>query len=102
MEKYALFGKLMTQPGKRDELLAILTQAAQLVATAKGCHHYIVYKDAQHQDWIWVSEIWDSEADHDNSLQIEGVMDLISQAMPLLAGRPEKIEMTVVGGKGIS
>ncbi|MBA9076236.1 putative quinol monooxygenase [Rufibacter quisquiliarum] len=102
MEKYALFGKMMAQPGKREELLTLLTQAAQLVATAPGCHHYIVYKDAQHPDWIWVSEIWDSVEDHDNSLQIEGCRELIMQAMPLLAGKPEKIELAVVGGKGIS
>ncbi|MGV3539493.1 MAG: putative quinol monooxygenase [Rufibacter sp.] len=102
MEKYALFGKMTSQPGKRDELLSILSKAAQLVATAKGCHHYILYKDAQHPDWIWVSEIWDSEEDHDNSLKIDGCMELISQALPLLAGKPEKIELAVVGGKGIN
>ena len=97
--KYALFGKMTAQPGQREELLSILLQAAQLVSTAKGCHQYLVFKDTQHEDWIWISEIWDSEEDHDNSLHIAGCRELIMQAMPMLAGKPEKIELALVGGK---
>ncbi|QHL87024.1 antibiotic biosynthesis monooxygenase [Nibribacter ruber] len=98
-EEYALFGKMTAQPGQREALLSILLQAAQLVSTAKGCHQYLVYKDTQHQDCIWISEIWDSKADHDASLTIAGCKELIMQAMPLLAGKPERTELTLSGGK---
>jgi quinol monooxygenase YgiN len=98
-KKYALFGKMTAQPGQREALLSILVQAAQLVSTAKGCHQYLVYKDTQQEDWIWISEIWDSEEDHDISLHLPGCKELIMQAMPLLAGKPEKIELALVGGK---
>lgn len=97
--KYALFGKMTAQPGQREALLSILLQAAQLVSTAKGCQQYLVYKDTQHEDWIWMNEIWDSEADHDNSLHLPGCRELIMQAMPLLAGKPEKMELALIGGK---
>ncbi len=45
---------------------------------------------------------WDSKADHDNSLQVAGVKELISQAMPILDGRPEKgQELEILGGAGL-
>ena len=51
---------------------------------------------------IWVSEIWDSKEDHDNSLKVKGVMELIGQAMPLLDGKPEKGEaLNLLGGFGL-
>ena len=101
MNKYGLYGKFKTQKGKRDELVSILLQAAKLVSTAKGCHHYIIYKDINDEDSVFVSEIWDTKEDHDNSLKIEGCMELISKAMPLIDGKPEGAALEVIGGKGL-
>ena len=100
--KYGLFGKLRAKPGKGDELASILLQAANLVSTAQGCHLYLVSKDTQDQDLICVIEVWDSNEDHDNSLKLEGVRELISKAMPLIDGRPEQgVVLEVLGGKGL-
>ena len=101
MNKYGLYTKFKTQKGKRDELVSILLQAAKLVSTAKGCNHYIIYKDTKDEDSVFVSEIWDTKEDHDNSLKIEGCMDLISKAMPLIDGKPEGDILEVIGGKGL-
>ncbi len=101
MNKYGLYGKFKTQKGKRDELISILLQASKLVSTAKGCHQYIIYKDAGDENSVFVSEIWDSKEDHDNSLKIEGCMELISKAMPLIDGKPEGTSLEVNGGKGL-
>lgn len=99
MHKYGLHGKLQAQAGRGDELAAILLQASQLVSTAKSCHLYLVSKDKQNPDSIWITEVWDSKEDHDNSLHLDGVGALISQAIPLLAGKPEKgLELDVLGG----
>ncbi|MEJ8800689.1 putative quinol monooxygenase [Pontibacter sp. H249] len=99
MQKYGLHGKLQAQEGKGNELASILLQASKLVSTAKGCHLYLVSKDAQNSDSIWITEVWDSKEDHDNSLQLDGVGSLISQAIPLLASKPEKgLELEVLGG----
>jgi quinol monooxygenase YgiN len=102
MNKYGLYGKFKAQKGKRDELISILLQAAKLVSTAKGCHHYIIYKDTKDEDLVFVSEIWDTKEDHDNSLKIEGCMELISKAMPLIDGKPEGTSLEVIGGKGLN
>ena len=89
MNKYAFYGKFKAQKGQREELISILLQAAKLVSIAKGCHHYIIYRDAKDEDNVFVTEIWDTKEDHDNSLKIEGCMELISAAMPLIDGKPE-------------
>jgi quinol monooxygenase YgiN len=101
MNKYGLYGKFKAQKGKRDELVSILLQAAKLVSTAKGCHHYIIYKDTTDEDGVCVSEIWDSKEDHDNSLKIDGCKELISKAMPLIDGKPEGVPLEVIGGRGL-
>lgn len=101
--KYGLHGKLTAQPGKGDELAEILLQAADLLKSAKGCHLYVISKDQQTAENVWVYEVWDSKEDHDNSLQVAGVRELIGKAMPILAGQPEKgMEFTVLGGTGLN
>lgn len=102
MPKYGLHGKLQATQGRGDELAIILLKAADLVSTAKGCHLYLVSTDSDDQDAIWITEVWDSQEDHDQSLSIPGVRELIGQAMPILAGKPEKGQvLNVLGGAGI-
>lgn len=100
--KYSLFGNLKAKPGKADELQNILLKAADLISTAKGCHLYIISRNSNEENTVWVNEIWDSKEDHDNSLNIPGCKELIGQAIPLLDGPPEKgIETNIIGGFGI-
>ncbi len=100
--KYGLFGNLKAQIGKGDELATILVAASSLVSTAKGCHIYLVSRDSQDDTLIWINEVWETKEDHDNSLQVPGVRQLINQALPLLAGQPEKgLVLQVLGGKGL-
>lgn len=101
MNKFGLSGKLKAQVGHAHELAAILVQASKLVSTAKGCYLYLVSQDTNDQNCIWVMEIWDTQEDHDNSLNLPGVRELISQAMPLMDGRPEPTILEVIGGAGI-
>lgn len=103
MNKYGLHGKLSAKAGQRDKLSQILMKAASAVSKAKGCHVYIVSIDTSDSNSVWITEVWDSKEDHDNSLAADGVKELISQAMPLLDGKPEKgQELEVLGGFGIA
>ena len=99
--KYGLYGKFQAQAGKGKELGEILLKAANLMENAKGCRLYIVNKTADNPDGIYVIEVWDSKEDHDNSLKLPGVRELITQAMPILDGKPEGITLEVLGGKGL-
>ena len=101
--KYGLHGKLTATEGNGDQLATILLEASRLVSTAKGCHLYLVSRDKNEKEAVWVTEVWDSKEDHDNSLKVEGVKELISQAMPILDGMPEKgQELEILGGAGIA
>lgn len=102
MEKYGLHGHFNAKEGQGPQLADILIQAAGLMQFAKGCHLYAVALDEQQPNTVWVTEIWDSKEDHDNSLSAPGVRELIAEAMPLLDGMPKKgQELTILGGLGI-
>jgi quinol monooxygenase YgiN len=103
MNKYGLFGKLQAQAGKGKELGELLLKGAKLMENAKGCILYVVSKEAGNPDAIYVMEVWESKEDHDNSLKLSGVRELITQAMPILDGKPEGgLPLEVLGGKGLS
>ncbi len=101
MNKYGLQGALKAKAGKVENLAKILLKAAEMMSTAKGCNMYLISLDAEKNDLVWVTEVWDSKEDHDNSLQIDGVRELISTAMPLLDGNPQKgQQLKILGGYG--
>jgi quinol monooxygenase YgiN len=96
---YFLHGNLTSKPGFGLQLADILTKASELVSNAKGCRLYVVCNDSKKPDAIWITEIWDSKEDHDVSLSVPGVRELISEALPLLLGPPKKgQELTMLGG----
>ena len=102
MNKYGLYGKLQAQAGKGKELGEILLKAAKLMENAKGCILYIVNKEVGNPDSIYIIEVWASKEDHDKSLGVPGVSELIKQALPILEGKPTGgTTLEVLGGKGI-
>lgn len=99
---YLLHGKLTAKSEHRDELAHILLEASRLLPPATGCKLYVMSKDANDINSIYVTEIWNSKEDHDNSLKIERVRELIMKAMPLLDGQPTRgQELEILGGIGL-
>lgn len=99
---YLLHGKLTAKPEKAEELANILLKASKLVSTAKGCKLYVISKDKNDVNSVYVTEIWDTKEDHDNSLNVEGVRELIMTAMPILDGQLTKgQELEILGGAGL-
>jgi quinol monooxygenase YgiN len=80
---FMLHGRLAAKPGKRDELLAILTDEAA-AEPLPGCRLYVVAVDEEDADGVWATEIWESQEAHGASLQLDRVRDQISRAMPLI------------------
>ena len=101
MSRFGLFAKLTAQPGERDRLVEHLLEAARLMEDAKGCELYVVNTSASDENGVWVTEIWESEADHDASLAREGVPELIQRARPLIADMSEQTRLTPIGGRGL-
>ncbi len=99
---YLLHGKLTAKAGHENELADILLKASQLVSSVKGCKLYVISKNGNDTSSVYVTEVWNSKEDHDNSLKDEGVRELIMKAMPILDGQPTKgQELEILGGAGI-
>jgi quinol monooxygenase YgiN len=90
MPKYLLHGSLLAKENCQEELSQILVKASRLMLNAKGCELYIVSLDPNDKQNVWITEIWATKDDHDNSLSVDGVRELITKAMPLLANPPTK------------
>jgi quinol monooxygenase YgiN len=95
---YGLIGKITSKPGGRESLLALLLQGSQEMP---GCLSYVVARDTENQDAIWVTEVWTDQASHQASLQLPSVQQTIAQAMPLIAGFEPGIVTQPVGGVGL-
>lgn len=95
---YGLIGKMKTIPGKRDELIAILLEG---ISGMPGCLSYVVAKDAEDEQGIWITEVWDSELSHRASLSLPSVRDAISRGKPLIAGFDTHVVTAPVGGHAL-
>ena len=87
---YGLISNFKATPGNGASLGAILVEASGMMTALDACHTYSVSIEEGDPDSIWVTEIWSSKEAHDASLADGDVRALISRAMPLLAGMPEK------------
>ena len=101
MERFGMYGKMMSKAGQRDALVEALLEASRLVSPLPGCELYIVGTIPTEPDAVSVMEIWRSEADHDASLKVDSVRALIAKARPLIAGGGDSVRLVPVGGKGL-
>lgn len=97
-QMYGLIGKMVARPGRRDALAAILTAD---VSSMAGCLSYIVALDPKDPDAIWITEVWDNQASHDNSLKLPSIQATIAKGRPLIAGMEPGTVTTPVGGWGL-
>lgn len=96
---YGLIGKIKTADGKRDELISILLESA---SDMPGCISYVIAKDTNDTNAIWVTEVWDTQENHQKSLSLPSVQDAIARGRPLIAGFGERFETVPIGGYGLT
>ena len=102
MPYYGLFGKICATRGQGNKLAEHLLEAAAALEEAPGCFLYLVSRDPDDGDAIWVSEVWQSAEAHQASLGLVDVQELIGRARPLIAGMGERFEHRPIGGKGLT
>jgi quinol monooxygenase YgiN len=95
---FGLIGHIAAQPGRREELVAILAPAE---GSMPGCLSYIVAHDPANPDAIYVTEAWESREAHAASLQLPGVQAAIARGRPLIAKFDRIAETEPVGGIGL-
>lgn len=78
-------------------------QRARLKARrSASCQLYVVSRDVDDSDAVWVFELWDDADAHRASLQLEAVQQLIARARPVIAAMGDRFKMQPVGGKGVA
>ena len=95
---YGLIGQMKAAPGKRDELVAILSEST---GAMPGCLSYIVAADATDPDALWITEVWTDKASHAASLKLPAVQAAIVRARPIIAGFGHRFETVPIGGVGL-
>lgn len=93
---FANVGKLGAKPGKRDQLVEILTRPSGEMGDL-GCLLYEVGVNNDEPDAVFVSELWRSADAHAASLELDSVRAAIAEAMPLLSGEMGGYRFEVVG-----
>ncbi len=95
---HGMIGKMIAVEGKRDELIAILLAGTKEMP---GCLTYVVAKDPADANAVWVSEVWEDQADHKASLALPAVKDAITKGRPLIAKFDQSVPTEPVGGHGL-
>ena len=96
---YGLIGKMLATPGERDALIEVLLGG---MAKMPGCRSYVVARDPDDPDALWVTEVWDSREAHQASLELPSVREAIATGRPMIAGFGERFETAPVGGHGLA
>jgi quinol monooxygenase YgiN len=89
-------GSLRAMPGRRDELVAILTRYKPELATS-GCLVYEVGVNETTPDRVYVLEVWESADAHRASLGIGSVREGLHEALPLLDGDMVSMKFDITG-----
>lgn len=95
---YGLLGRMLAAEGQRDALISILLEGTDAMP---GCRSYIVARDPNDANGVWISEVWESKAHHEASLALPAVRAAITKARPIITGFAERFETEPVGGVGI-
>jgi len=100
MTPFHLVGSFRAQPGQADALTEVLLQAADGLRANDACTLYLVSRDPQDADAVWVTETWTSQEAHAASLDDAATQELITHARPLIAGLGQRFTLEPRGGKG--
>lgn len=90
---FGLINRFVAHPGQRDALVAAMTSDA---GPLPGCRSFVVAHDPNDADAVWITEIWDSKAAWEASVQLPAVKASIDVAVPLVRDWGEVVETEVV------
>jgi len=89
-------GSLRVMPGKRDELVAVLTRYKPELE-ASGCLVYEVGVNESTPDRVYVLEVWESAEAHRASLGTGSIREGLHEALPLLDGDMVSMKFDITG-----
>lgn len=95
---FGLIGKMTATAGQREALIAVLLEGT---GGMPGCLSYIVAKDVNDENALWITEVWDSKDSHAASLKLPSVQAAIAKGRPMIAGFSDFVTTEPLGGIGL-
>ena len=99
MSKVAVIAKISAQEGKRADLARALQAALDTAQGEPGTEAYILLEDASDANLLWMYEMYTNQDALTVHMGSDAFKALGPAIMPFLAGRPELIFVTPIGGK---
>jgi quinol monooxygenase YgiN len=99
MSRVARYGKATAKEGKGAQLAEILLAAAAELEDDPGCALYLINRQSDRPDVVWVTELWRSQADLDASIERIRGSSGVAEAMALVEDW-KMVELDLLGGKG--
>lgn len=100
-DRVGRYVRMMAQPGQGDALADALLKVADVMRDAPGCELYLINAAADEDDTVWVTEVWTDAESSDRALSGDLGEAGIGDVLPLLAGPPELVDLTPLGGAGL-
>jgi quinol monooxygenase YgiN len=92
---------MVARSGQGPQLADTLLKVADGMRDAPGCELYLINLSADEADTVWVTEVWTDEEASDRALDGELGEVGIGDVLELLAGPPELVDLTPLGGAGL-
>jgi quinol monooxygenase YgiN len=98
---YGLLNKLTAKPDARQRVVEILLESGKPFDDNPACLLYLVSESTDDPNLVWVTDLWTSQEEHTEALRAPELRPFVEEAMQLLEGMPEQMEIRPVGGKGL-
>lgn len=86
---FSVYGRLTAQPGRRDEVIALLHEGFRAGGADSGLLTYSINTVPDEPDTMWMTQLWADKEAHDATTRSAPVA-AVSQHLPaLLAKQPE-------------
>lgn len=101
-ERVGRYVRMVAVEGRGPELAKALLRVADGMARQPGCLAYVVNATPDEPDAVWVTEMWSDAASSEAALGRDLGEAGLGEVLELLAAPPDYIEVTPLGGPGLS
>jgi quinol monooxygenase YgiN len=100
--RFAQQTRLVAAPGRIDDLVGKFLEAGRIQADNADCELMFVSKSETEPDVVYLTEVWRSQEAWERAVRSDAIVAWAAEMPPLVEGRPETIQLDVIGGKGLS
>ena len=89
---YGLATLVKAHSGRREALVAVLTDISRLVHQSPGCLDYTISRVPENGDAVFITEYWSGRNEHRAMLELPGMFELLDRCAELI----DRFEQTIL------